>query len=54
VIGTRNHLSPAVNAYVSGTKNWQKQTADLCKQHLREKYPDKLALVEEFIMETEA
>ncbi|HYY31722.1 MAG TPA: hypothetical protein VE860_27505 [Chthoniobacterales bacterium] len=36
-----------------GTKNRQRQTADLCKQHLREKYPDKLALVEEFIMEIE-
>jgi hypothetical protein len=31
----------------------QKQTADLCKQHLREKYPDKLVLVEEFIVEIE-
>ena len=36
-----------------GTKNRQKQTADLCKQHLREKYPDKLGLVEEFIVEIE-
>jgi hypothetical protein len=36
-----------------GTKNRQRQTADLCKQHLREKYPDKLALVEEFILEIE-
>ena len=36
-----------------GTKNRQKQTADLCKQHLREKYPDKLGLVEEFILEIE-
>jgi hypothetical protein len=36
-----------------GTKNRQKQTADLCKQHLRENYPDKLALVEEFIAEIE-
>jgi hypothetical protein len=32
-----------------GTKNRQKQTADICKQHLREKYRDKLGLVEEFI-----
>jgi hypothetical protein len=38
---------------VLGTKNRQKQTADLCKQHLRQKYPDKLALVEEFIVEIE-
>jgi hypothetical protein len=36
-----------------GTKNRQKQTADICKQHLREKYRDKLALVEEFIVEIE-
>ena len=36
-----------------GTKNRQKQTADLCKQHLREKYTDKLQLVEEFIVEIE-
>jgi hypothetical protein len=36
-----------------GTKNRRKQTADLCKRHLREKYPDKLALVEEFIAEVE-
>jgi len=36
-----------------GTKNRQKQTADLCKQHLRQKYPDKLPLVEEFIVEIE-
>ena len=36
-----------------GTKNRQKQTAELCKQHLREKYRDKLALVEEFIAEIE-
>ena len=36
-----------------GTKNRQKQTADICKQHLREKSLDKLALVEEFIVEIE-
>ena len=36
-----------------GTKNRQKQTADLCKQHLRQRYPDKLGLVEEFIVEIE-
>ena len=36
-----------------GIKNRQKQTAELCKQHLREKYPDKLSLVEEFIVEIE-
>jgi len=34
-----------------GTKNRQKQTADICKQYLREKYRDRLALVEEFIVE---
>jgi hypothetical protein len=32
-----------------GTKNRQKKTADICKQHLRVKYADKLGLVEEFI-----
>jgi hypothetical protein len=36
-----------------GTKNRQKQTADICKQHLREKYRDQLELVEEFILEFE-
>ena len=36
-----------------GTKNRQKQTADICKQHLRQKYPNKLGLVEEFIVEIE-
>jgi len=36
-----------------GTKNRQKQTAELCKQHLRENNPGKLALVEEFIHEIE-
>jgi hypothetical protein len=36
-----------------GTKHRQKQTAELCKQHLREKYPDKLSLIEEFILEIE-
>ena len=36
-----------------GTKNRQKQTADICKQYLREKHSDKLPLVEEFIHEIE-
>jgi hypothetical protein len=36
-----------------GTKNRQQQTADFCKVHLREMHPDKLALVEEFIVEFE-
>jgi hypothetical protein len=36
-----------------GTKNRQRQTAEICKQHLREKYRDKLGLVEEFIVEFE-
>jgi hypothetical protein len=36
-----------------GTKNRQKQTAELCKQHLWQRYPDKLGLVEEFIVEIE-
>ena len=37
----------------SGTKNRQNQTAEICKQHLREKNLDKLGLVEEFIHEIE-
>ena len=36
-----------------GTKNRQRQTADICKQHLREKYRDQRGLVEEFILEFE-
>ena len=36
-----------------GTKNRQKQTADIRKQHLREKYRDQRGLVEEFILEFE-
>jgi hypothetical protein len=36
-----------------GTKNRQKQTADICKQHLREKYRDQRELVEEFFLEFE-
>jgi hypothetical protein len=36
-----------------GTKNRQKQTADICKLHLRETYRDKPGLVEEFIVEIE-
>ena len=36
-----------------GTKNRQKRTPDICAQHLREKYRDKLGLVEEFILDFE-
>jgi hypothetical protein len=36
-----------------GTKHRQQQTADLCKQHLRDKQKDKLSLVNEFIAEFE-
>ena len=36
-----------------GTKNRQRHTADLCKQHLREKYKEHAALVEEYIQEFE-
>ena len=36
-----------------GTKNRQIQIAETCKQHLRDKYRDKLALVDEFIAEFE-
>jgi hypothetical protein len=36
-----------------GTKNRQQQTAEVCKQHLREKYQNHLGLVNEFIIEIE-
>jgi hypothetical protein len=36
-----------------GTKHRQRLTAEICKQHLRQKYSDRLALVEEFISEFE-
>jgi len=36
-----------------GTKNRQKQTADLCKDQLRATYPAQLVLVEDFIREIE-
>ena len=36
-----------------GTKNRQRQTAEICKRHLREKYRDRGELVEEFISEFE-
>lgn len=36
-----------------GTKNRQQQTAEVCKQHLREKNADNLGLVNEFIVEIE-
>jgi hypothetical protein len=36
-----------------GTKNRQNQTAEICKQHLRETHKDRLGLVEEFIAEFE-
>ncbi len=36
-----------------GTKNRQNQTAETCKQHLRDDNQDKLALVNEFIAEFE-
>jgi hypothetical protein len=36
-----------------GTKNRQRQTAETCKRHLREKYRDRGGLVEEFISEFE-
>jgi hypothetical protein len=49
-----NHLPlPAQLPMGLGTKNRQKQTAEICKQRLREKYSDKLGLVEEFIIEIE-
>lgn len=36
-----------------GTKKRQIQTANLCKQHLRENHQRQIALVEEFILEIE-
>ena len=36
-----------------GTRNRQNQTAEVCKQHLREQHKDCLSLVEEFIHEFE-
>ncbi len=36
-----------------GTKNRQQQTAEVCKQHLRENHERQIALVEEFITEIE-
>ncbi|MBV9673379.1 MAG: hypothetical protein JO076_11230 [Verrucomicrobia bacterium] len=36
-----------------GTKSRQKQTADVCKEHLREKYQGQRTPVEEFIVEIE-
>jgi hypothetical protein len=36
-----------------GTKNRQSETAQVCKQHLREKYGENGVLVEEFIVEIE-
>ena len=45
---------PACSPFMDlGTKHRQRQTADICKQHLRAKYSDKLALVEDFIVEIE-
>jgi hypothetical protein len=36
-----------------GTKNRQRQTAETCKRHLRQKYHNRGDLVEEFISEVE-
>ncbi len=36
-----------------GTKNRQKQIADLCREHLRNAHRENLALVEEYIGELE-
>jgi hypothetical protein len=42
-----------INSVGLGTKNRQKQTADICKEHLRTTYPAQLVLVEDFIKEIE-
>ena len=36
-----------------GTKNRQNQTAELCKEHLRDTYASQGVLVEDFIVELE-
>jgi len=36
-----------------GTKNRQQQTAEICKQHLRQNHQENAGLVEEFISEIE-
>ena len=36
-----------------GTKNRLKQTADVCKEHLRTTYPSQLVLVDDFNREIE-
>src|SRR5258707_7425011 len=60
--GDKNSLQNSAHNMGLGTKNRQKQTADICKQHLREKYRDQRGLVpqsltwctmEEFILEFE-
>jgi hypothetical protein len=50
-----DNRSPAakLDGMALGTKNRQNETAQVCKQHLRETQRDKLALVEEFIVEIE-
>ncbi|HEX4083874.1 MAG TPA: hypothetical protein VHY22_03100 [Chthoniobacteraceae bacterium] len=42
-----------LTAMALGTKNRQQQSAEACKQHLREKHRDNLGLVNEFITEIE-
>jgi hypothetical protein len=51
--GNKDPLQNSAHNMGLGTKNRQKQTADICKQHLREKYRDQRGLVEEFILEFE-
>jgi hypothetical protein len=49
-----NQTVPSIlNVMALGTKNRQQQTADVCKQHLRENHQGQIALVEEFIGEIE-
>jgi hypothetical protein len=55
-IKTRYFLLIRINYNLTvalGTKNRQKQTAETCKRHLREKYQKQAGLVEEFISEFE-
>jgi len=42
-----------IDVMALGTKNRQQQTAEICKQHLRERNQSNLGLVNEFIVEIE-
>ncbi len=52
-MGRRCDFVPRCLHMSIGTKNRLNQTGTTCKTHLREKYPQHLALVEEYIIELE-